>query len=199
MNVDSTAIYLNPIASIDLVLDTGYKNYLIPEQVITHLGISALFYFLAVTAFRTMEAQPASEASPGRETFKPQRKGSRAWNLALCWKDFNYNYGGSLWWLWQLIIIFGITMTALSSTRNPDLEDFINVLCIVGTGCLFLQLIFVSQTMMSREFKRLDPHCLIYTAFRTQRSINPKSLCRFVILTTDFALDPCRDSETYRF
>ena len=152
---------INPARTLDYVLKNGFAEYFIIEQIILYLGLAGFSYLLSIKAFETAKDPQPIIPKINKETSKKSSK-SRSWSNALCWKDFNYMYGGKTWWTWQVIIIIAITSVYLSDYNSVTTERFMEAILVVAPQFLFLQLIFVAQNLISKEFKQ-KTHAALFT------------------------------------
>ena len=157
--------YFNPFEVLSEVLKNGFDSYWVPQQFISHIITALMFYFLSVRYF---QSSPQSKLFFGKKSRKSKEikttkcHRSRAWSNALCWKDFNFSYGGKAWWAWQCLILTCLSFVFVSDYHSPDFEDFMGTLYMSACICLFMQLVFVAQGLISKEFKN-QTHTALFT------------------------------------
>lgn len=163
--MNTPASYFNPFEVLNDVLKNGFDSYWVPEQFISHIIVAFVFYFLSIKCFQSSPQSTvlfAKKSKDNKETKPAKNSHSRAWSNALCWKDFNFMYGGKGWWGWQCLIMICLSLVIVSDYHRPDFEEFLQTLYVSASICLFMQFVFVAQMLISKEFKK-QTHTALFT------------------------------------
>jgi len=171
---------LSPYQQLESILKTGFNGAVFSDQVILSI-VGTLMCVLASWGLFGWFSRDHIEASPAQRKGvhvaligRGSRRGGRAWNRPIVWKDFNFVAGGWRGLVWRVaayIILIVITAMLTHSALGKkwmatDSAEVATIVLLIGLGIEIVGLAFV---LFWSEVRTKTLGSLILTPFSVRR------------------------------
>lgn len=161
-STDNHFLYkMSPIYALEQILQLNYQGYWVSSQLIGSLSLGILFFILSIMTFNLFVLNE-KHSLPKATSLKKTKtlKYGRSWQQAIFWKDFFYTLGGYRWWLLQGLVLFILTAMFVNDYSYFSWERATESTFISAIIIIIIQLTFIAQSILSKEFKEQTHSCL---------------------------------------
>jgi hypothetical protein len=154
------AVGMSPFVRVSEIMKTGFRGSMFDIQFTTNIAVGLLFFAMGWAMFDVFNRR---QSTPKASRPLPRRKRrtkvailapTRAWPLAVAWKDFYFNGGGVGGVVGRLLAYtaVGVVPVLISLASQPITRNSLGYYMMVGGVCfLVVELTFLFGSLFSSE------------------------------------------------